>query len=206
MEVLDANSSNTSFPGLQIIYSNLVLVSILFPSWGVHLRVVGVSDGKSLVIASDVNQKELDDNILAEVCRVKSDGFSLSKLNSLAESRTKVLDIASILGKSTEDYDKLVSHPRHIWLESNMQLDVSALQSQAFPTNLVFIFVRYMGLCNDEVEDGKPLSQVVKSAKILGYTEPDPRDDLSGMDVCKEGSNEYVSMFLISTLFFLRYE
>ncbi|KAE8664967.1 alpha-(1,4)-fucosyltransferase-like [Hibiscus syriacus] len=78
-------------------------------SYGVHLRVVGVSDSKSLVIASDVTQKELDDDILAEVYRVKSVGSSLSTLTSLGESqvfsspesRTKVLDIASILGKST---------------------------------------------------------------------------------------------------------
>ncbi|KAK9806390.1 hypothetical protein WJX72_012566 [[Myrmecia] bisecta] len=30
---------------------------------------------------------------------------------------------------------------------------------------------------------GQPFSQVVKEAKAGGYTEPDPRDDLSGMDV-----------------------
>nr|AFK39931.1 unknown [Medicago truncatula] len=37
-----------------------------------------------------------------------------------------------------------------------------------------------------EVEDGKPLSQVVRAAKSLGYTEPDPRDDLGGMDVARK--------------------
>jgi aspartokinase/homoserine dehydrogenase 1 len=35
--------------------------------------------------------------------------------------------------------------------------------------------------------DGKePFSSVVKAAKALGYTEPDPRDDLSGMDVARK--------------------
>ena len=34
-----------------------------------------------------------------------------------------------------------------------------------------------------ELEKGTPFSEVVKIAKEKGYTEPDPRDDLSGMDV-----------------------
>jgi aspartokinase/homoserine dehydrogenase 1 len=35
--------------------------------------------------------------------------------------------------------------------------------------------------------DGKePFSAVVRQAKALGYTEPDPRDDLSGMDVARK--------------------
>jgi homoserine dehydrogenase len=37
-----------------------------------------------------------------------------------------------------------------------------------------------------ELEDGKKFSEVVKTAKSLGYTEPDPRDDLSGMDVARK--------------------
>jgi aspartokinase/homoserine dehydrogenase 1 len=36
------------------------------------------------------------------------------------------------------------------------------------------------------LEDGIPLSQAVAKAVELGYTEPDPRDDLSGMDVARK--------------------
>ena len=37
------------------------------------------------------------------------------------------------------------------------------------------------------VWDGaRPFSEVVREAKSLGYTEPDPRDDLSGMDVARK--------------------
>jgi aspartokinase/homoserine dehydrogenase 1 len=36
------------------------------------------------------------------------------------------------------------------------------------------------------LEDGTPLSQAVAKAMELGYTEPDPRDDLSGMDVVRK--------------------
>ena len=37
-----------------------------------------------------------------------------------------------------------------------------------------------------ELEKGKPFSEVVAQAKEKGYTEPDPRDDLSGMDVARK--------------------
>lgn len=36
------------------------------------------------------------------------------------------------------------------------------------------------------LEDGIPLSEAVSKAMALGYTEPDPRDDLSGMDVARK--------------------
>src|SRR5690606_22060436 len=34
--------------------------------------------------------------------------------------------------------------------------------------------------------EGKKFSEVVKEAKAKGYTEPDPRDDLNGMDVARK--------------------
>ncbi|MEO3864064.1 bifunctional aspartate kinase/homoserine dehydrogenase I [Rheinheimera fenheensis] len=37
-----------------------------------------------------------------------------------------------------------------------------------------------------ELEQGVALSEVTKKAKALGFTEPDPRDDLSGMDVARK--------------------
>jgi aspartokinase/homoserine dehydrogenase 1 len=35
-------------------------------------------------------------------------------------------------------------------------------------------------------DGARPFSEVVREAKRLGYTEPDPRDDLSGMDVARK--------------------
>ena len=36
------------------------------------------------------------------------------------------------------------------------------------------------------LEEGKLFSAVVREAKQAGYTEPDPRDDLSGADVARK--------------------
>ncbi|MDF2156909.1 bifunctional aspartate kinase/homoserine dehydrogenase I [Algoriphagus sp. CAU 1675] len=43
-----------------------------------------------------------------------------------------------------------------------------------------------MNFIFSELENGQPFSEVVRIAKEKGYTEPDPRDDLSGMDVARK--------------------
>src|SRR5450432_180970 len=40
-----------------------------------------------------------------------------------------------------------------------------------------------LGFVLTEVEHGRPFSEALERAMALGYTEPDPRDDLSGVDV-----------------------
>jgi homoserine dehydrogenase len=43
-----------------------------------------------------------------------------------------------------------------------------------------------LGAIFSDVAAGEPFSAAVRSAKELGYTEPDPRDDLSGLDVARK--------------------
>lgn len=43
-----------------------------------------------------------------------------------------------------------------------------------------------LGYLTTGLEDGRPLSELVREAHRLGLTEPDPRDDLSGMDVARK--------------------
>ena len=43
-----------------------------------------------------------------------------------------------------------------------------------------------IGYIMTQLEDGVNFSQAVEKAKELGYTEPDPRDDLSGIDVARK--------------------
>lgn len=53
---------------------------------GVHIRVIGVSDSKSLLVPVDVVKEELDDDLLSVVCRLKSAGSPLSTLGALGQS------------------------------------------------------------------------------------------------------------------------
>ena len=43
-----------------------------------------------------------------------------------------------------------------------------------------------LGYLTNEVMEGVPLSQAVRTAKEKGYTEPNPQDDLSGLDVARK--------------------
>lgn len=43
-----------------------------------------------------------------------------------------------------------------------------------------------LGYVMSGLQEGKPFSEVVGKAKELGYTEPDPRDDLGGVDVARK--------------------
>lgn len=43
-----------------------------------------------------------------------------------------------------------------------------------------------LGYLTNEVMDGVPLSQAVRTARDLGYTEPNPQDDLSGLDAARK--------------------
>ncbi|KAI3409515.1 Homoserine dehydrogenase (HDH) [Psidium guajava] len=221
--------------GRQLLH-HIVSCRSLHANQGVHLRVVGVCDSKSLVVAPDVHALELDDKFLLEVCRVKGDGSSLSKLSSFGacqvfpdfELTARVFDIASHLGlvivdcsassetteilshvidlgcciilankkpltSTMEYYDKLVSQPRRIRHESTVRAglpiiaSLNRILSSGDPVHrLVGSLSGTLGYVMSEVEDGKPLSQVVRTAKSLGYTEPDPRDDLGGMDVARK--------------------
>lgn len=52
-------------------------------------------------------------------------------------------------------------------------------------------------------KDGRAFSEVVAEAKEAGYTEPDPRDDLSGTDVARKVQ---CTVFNISATFFVKFQ
>ncbi|XP_051120240.1 uncharacterized protein LOC127244012 [Andrographis paniculata] len=97
------------------------------------------------------------------------------------------------LTSSLEDYDKLVSQPRRIRHESTVGAGlpvistINRILSSGDPINRIMGSLSgTLGYVMSEVESGRPFSQVVNDAKQLGYTEPDPRDDLGGMDVARK--------------------
>lgn len=97
------------------------------------------------------------------------------------------------LTSSLEDYEKLFSHPRRIRHESTVGAGLPVIASinriltSGDPIHrIIGSFSGTLGYVMSEVEGGKPLSEVVRAAKGLGYTEPDPRDDLGGMDVARK--------------------
>lgn len=90
----------------------------------------------------------------------------------------------------SELYNK---YPGHIYFETTVGAGLPILRPLLYLLDSGDIMIRIEGcfsgtlgyLCS-QLEAGIPYSQAVKKAKELGYTEPDPRDDLSGMDVARK--------------------
>ncbi|KAK4408363.1 Homoserine dehydrogenase [Sesamum angolense] len=102
------------------------------------------------------------------------------------------------LTSSLNDYDKLVSQPRRIRHESTVGAglpvisSINRILSSGDPIfRIIGSLSGTLGYVMSEVEGGRPFSEVVNTAKRLGYTEPDPRDDLGGMDVARKGNNNF---------------
>jgi aspartokinase/homoserine dehydrogenase 1 len=53
-------------------------------------------------------------------------------------------------------------------------------------TGIEGIFSGTLAYLFNVFDGGEPFSSIVRAAKLKGYTEPDPRDDLSGMDVARK--------------------
>ncbi|KAL6640504.1 hypothetical protein ACP70R_021627 [Stipagrostis hirtigluma subsp. patula] len=212
----------------------------LHANQGVAIRVVGVGDSSSLLVADDVHSGGLDDALLTHLCAAKSAGSPLSSLLGQGhcqlfknpEAQAKVIDAATTLGRTTglvlvdcsatydtvallkdavdngccivlankkpltgayEDFAKLASNFRRIRFESTVgaSLPVIASVTRVIASGdpisrIVGSLSGTLGYVMSELEGGKRFSEVVKTAKSLGYTEPDPRDDLGGMDVARK--------------------
>src|SRR5919202_3104988 len=93
-----------------------------------------------------------------------------------------------------EDYDtfaRLTAHPRgHIAYEATVGAGLPIIHTLRALVDagdelvdMTACLSCTLGYLSSELEDGRPLSQVVPEARERGFTEPDPRDDLSGADV-----------------------
>eukprot|EP00252_Welwitschia_mirabilis_P008927 TRINITY_DN21193_c0_g1_i2.p1 TRINITY_DN21193_c0_g1~~TRINITY_DN21193_c0_g1_i2.p1 ORF type:complete len:380 (+),score=69.89 TRINITY_DN21193_c0_g1_i2:305-1444(+) len=98
------------------------------------------------------------------------------------------------LTSKIEAYDSLVSNWRCIRFESTVGaglpviISLNRIIASGDPVQCIMgALSGTLGYVMSELEEGQPFSKVVRLAKELGYTEPDPRDDLSGMDVARKG-------------------
>ncbi|CAI8597745.1 unnamed protein product [Vicia faba] len=147
------------------------------------------SQGKIVDIASQLGKKT---GLAFVDCTASSDTISVLK---------QVVDLGCCvvmankkpLTSTMEDFENLMKYPRRIRHESTVGAGLPVIASlnriisSGDPVHrIVGSLSGTLGYVMSEVEDGKPLSQVVRAAKSLGYTEPDPRDDLSGMDVARK--------------------
>ncbi|KAK6144141.1 hypothetical protein DH2020_020961 [Rehmannia glutinosa] len=145
----------------------------------------------------EIEKKVMD--VAATLCRSSVVDCSASSQTIALLSRVVNLYCCVVLANkkpltsSLESYDMLVSHPRRIRHESTVGAGLPVISSINRILSSGDPIFRIMGSLSgtlgyvmSQVEGGRPFSQVVNAAKSLGYTEPDPRDDLSGMDVARK--------------------
>ncbi|XP_028758033.1 uncharacterized protein LOC114717116 isoform X2 [Neltuma alba] len=143
------------------------------------------SRGKILEIASQLG-------LICVDCSASSDTVVVLK-EVVHMGCCAVLANKKPLTSTMEDFEKLFAYPHRIRHESTVGAGLPVIVSlnriiSSGDTiyRIVGSLSGTLGYVMSEVEDGKPLSKVVRDAKALGYTEPDPRDDLSGMDVARK--------------------
>ncbi|XP_071730600.1 uncharacterized protein [Rutidosis leptorrhynchoides] len=218
------------------VLEHIVSCRQIHAKMGIRLRVFGIGDSKSFLVAPDVLSMEFDDEFLKYICQIKSSSLSLDKCIesgkceafSSSEAMTKVTNIAARLGFvlvdcsasaetvgvisevvklgccavlankkpltcSMEEFEKLFLQPRRMKHESTVGAGlpiIASLNRLISSGDTIKLIIGSLsgtlGYVMSELENGKPFSEVVKAAKGLGYTEPDPRDDLSGMDVARK--------------------
>lgn len=169
------------------------------------------SSGSSLATLAAVGPCQVFENLAAsaqvvEFAKLLANVTGMTVVDCSASSETigtlkRVVDFGSCivlankkpLTSSIEDYEKLVSNFRRIRYESTVGAGLPVIASvtrviaSGDPINrIVGSLSGTLGYVMSELEDGKSFSKVVLAAKHLGYTEPDPRDDLSGMDVARK--------------------
>ena len=152
---------------------------------------------------SELGVEPLEDVLLSEpssgVTRVVVDvavhgGTYDLDLLGVANGSYLVLSNKGPLSGSTEQYEQLIKAlPDRLWHEATVgagmpiisTLDAlieggdEILEIQASPSGT-------LGFVMSAVEGGRRFSEAVKEAVALAYAEPDPRDDLSGLDVARK--------------------
>lgn len=152
---------------------------------------------------SDIGTEPLEDVLISEpelgALRVVVDlavhggTFDLDLLG-VQNGSFLVLSNKGPLSGSTEQYEQLTRIlPDRLWHEATvgagmptistinslMESGDEILEIQASPSGT-------LGFIMSAVESGRSFSEAVKEAVALHYAEPDPRDDLSGLDVARK--------------------
>ncbi len=113
--------------------------------------------------------------------------------NTLKKGRFAVLSNKKPLTDKFAQFKKLYKYHHRLFFETTVGagLPIISTIKEMLETGDKIIdiqgcFSGTLGYILSELEKGIAFSNIVKKAKDLGFTEPDPRDDLSGTDVARK--------------------
>jgi homoserine dehydrogenase len=121
-----------------------------------------------------------------------STGTSPLLLDALARECSIVLANKHVVGGPLENARVFLEHPR-VRMEATVGAGLPVIKTLNYLIDTDDHILSIEGclsgtlgyLCG-ELEDGVPYSEAVARAREMGYTEPDPREDLSGRDVARK--------------------
>ena len=210
--------------GSQLIEQIQEQREVLLDEHDVALRVVGVSDSRSIVFDPRGLPAEELEHVLDDPARcIENNREALSEiLSRLERLSVPVLIDCTAAGGMQPLYQEAFEHGVHVVAANKKPLtgsleDYFALMSAARKSSRAYhyettvgaslpvietlknlirtgdqvlriegAFSGTLGYLTNEVMRGVPLSEAVRVAKSLGYTEPNPQDDLSGLDVARK--------------------
>jgi homoserine dehydrogenase len=113
-------------------------------------------------------------------------------LSALARGCSVVLANKHPVGGQLEDARAFLEHPR-VRMEATVGAGLPVIQAlnNLMDTGDRIVSIEgclsgTLGYLCSELEDGVPYSEAIAKARERGYTEPDPREDLSGRDVARK--------------------
>ncbi len=158
----------------------------------------GLSDGESIEanpagfqsrLVADLAPSGLTGAVVLDL--TASDGMTSVHLSALESGADVVLANKKPLCEDYETFVRLTTHPRgRIGYEATVGAGLPIVQTlRALAdtgdelVDLMACLSGTLGYLCTHLEDGQPLSAIVREARDRGFTEPDPREDLSGADV-----------------------
>jgi homoserine dehydrogenase len=114
-------------------------------------------------------------------------------LTATQEAYDRLTRAGVTVGMGTDQGDSVYTQPLPVRWETTVGagLPVIATQQRLVSSGdkihrIAGTFSGTLGYVMTGLEEGRKLSEIVREAHSLGYTEPDPRDDLGGIDVARK--------------------
>jgi len=152
------------------------------------LRVRAIADSSKLLVADDVlnlDRWREDEKLAAQYVRFLGNGFNVVAANKKANTAS--------LDYYREMREAATKNFRKFLYETNVGAGLPVIDTMQGLMRSGDELTTFEGILSGSLsmifglmEDGMPLSAAVAKAMELGFTEPDPRDDLSGMDVARK--------------------
>lgn len=173
-----------------------LLELIQLKSSGGSFKEYGVSKGKVRLCVGGIDEAVATSKGLKTVvadCSASDDSYK-NLLKAIEAGAGVVLANKKPLVTPIHFYDRFMQNwRRNLRWEATVGAGCPMIASQMRLvgagdriSKMIGTFSGTLGFVMTGLEQGKKFSEVVKEAARLGYTEPDPRDDLGGIDVARK--------------------